>query len=321
MMRSKKVIALIIFLLLGMSQQGRTEEKSTSRVICEPVGRVLGKGFLRLKVGGLLCKGENIQVVNATKAELLCFANGQLVTVTERLPDANDCGLPNSEKSGCESAVRHGCTDLSIMNRPKIVVPYGSVSTSGRPPLSWHMVKGATSYVVEVKNKKFYWEKTVKGNTLSYPSEYPALQVASAYKVSVVAMRGESPISSSSSVINILPENKAKQIIEAVERIKSLKLPKDEEAYLDLDSIYMSESLLNSTINTLEARVKAGSQNPTLYRVLGERYLQAGYLNYAAPKFEMAAKLAATASNSVELQKARSGLELVKQYRASIVHK
>ncbi len=56
------------------------------------------------------------------------------------------------------------------------------------------------------------------------------------------------------------------------------------------------------------------SRNPTLYRVLGDRYLRAWLTNEAKRQYTKAFEIAKSSNNSKELQKAQEGLKMVKFY-------
>ncbi|WP_225226312.1 hypothetical protein [Komarekiella delphini-convector] len=109
----------------------------------------------------------------------------------------------------------------------------------------------------------------------------------------------------------MLPQSDAKQILDAVKQIKSLKLPPDEAAFLDLDAIFMSRRLLNETIETLKIRKAAGSQNPVLYRTLGDRYVEARLPEEAYREYTIAVQLAQSNGNLDELEKVQERLKLI----------
>ncbi len=89
-----------------------------------------------------------------------------------------------------------------------------------------------------------------------------------------------------------------------------LNLLPDEAAFLDLDTVYMSKRLLNETINTLKKRVVAGSSNPTLYRILGDRYLEAWLPDEAHREYTMAAQLAQSSGSLEDVLKVEAGQKL-----------
>lgn len=321
--RRKTTIALTLFFLLAsLLRQSVAEGKTTNRVSCDPVGRVLSRGFLNFASGSLLCKGDRLQVVNATKAELLCFSSGRIVTVTDNLKDASKCDS-SVERRGLWRCIAEFIPRSCVLpsNNPVLTSPYrgsrGSALINNRPFLSWQPVVKATSYIVEIDGPNVHWRKTVDGTTLLYPKEQPAMQFGNAYKVNVITYQADSPVSASSAVFNVLSESKAKQVKTVVKRIQSLNLSPDEQAYLDLNAIYGSEGLYTEAINLLKARAKAGSQNPGVYRTLGEFYLEALLPDLAENEFKIATKLAQAADNHIEFKKAQAGLEIVKRYRSA----
>ena len=321
MIRRKTTIALTLFFLLAsLLRQSVAEEKTTNRVSCEPVGRILSRGFLNFASGSLLCKGDRLQVVNATKAELLCFSNGRIVTVTDNLKDASKCDS-SVERRGLWRCIAEFIPRSCVLpsNKPVLLSPYGYILINNRPFLSWQPVVKATSYIVEIDGLDVHWRKTVDGTTLPYPKEQPAMQFGNAYKVNVITYQADSPVSASSAVFNVLSESKAKQVKTVVKRIQSLNLSPDEQAYLDLNAIYGSEGLYTEAIDVLKARAKAGSQNPGVYRTLGEFYLEAILPDLAENEFKIATKLAQAANNHIEFKKAQAGLEIIKRYRSAAI--
>lgn len=319
--RRKTTIALTLFFLLAsLLRQSVAEGKTTNRVSCDPVGRVLSQGFLNFASGSLLCKGDRLQVVNATKAELLCFPSGRIVTVTDNLEDASKCGSSVERRGLWRCAAKFTPRSCVLpSNHPVLISPYNHALIDGRPFLSWQPVVKATSYIVEIDGPNVHWRKTVDGTTLLYPKEQPAMQFGNAYKVNVITYQADSPVSASSAVLNVLSESKAKRVKTVVKRIQSLNLSPDEEAYLDLSAIYASKDLYTEAIDLLKARAKAGSQNPGVYRTLGEFYLKALLPDLAENEFKIATKLAQAADNHIEFKKAQAGLEIVKRYRSAAI--
>ncbi|MBW4676572.1 MAG: hypothetical protein KME52_21925 [Desmonostoc geniculatum HA4340-LM1] len=99
-----------------------------------------------------------------------------------------------------------------------------------------------------------------------------------------------------------------------MKQVNELALPPDEAAIWDKDAVYMSRSLLNETIETLKAREAAGSQNPTLYRVLADRYLEAWLPREALREYTLAAQLAKSTNNLDELARVKEGLKIISFY-------
>lgn len=322
--RSSAIALMLVFLdwSSAVCQQLSVTARNTIPTRCEPIGRVLSEGDRHFAAGSLICKGDRLQ--SSTTVDVLCYLNRRILTLASgTVLSEDDRCVPQARKvQPCSTSNRNNCPKPKGPgegdNNPAIVSPYDNALLNGRPLLSWYAVAGANSYTVQVSGKGVNWQKIVTGNTLVYPDSQPTMQFGNAYRITIVANGGDSPISASSSVFNLLPESEARQVMDYVKRINSLNLPKDEAAYLDLDSIYMAKNLLTETIATLEARVEAGSQNPAIYRVLGDRYLEAGLPDCAKPEYEMATKLAQTSDNLIELAKAQAGLKLVARVSGTI---
>jgi tetratricopeptide (TPR) repeat protein len=105
---------------------------------------------------------------------------------------------------------------------------------------------------------------------------------------------------------------KAKQTKAIIERIQNLNLPPDELA-VDIESVYKGQNLLTEAIEVLKERVKAKTQNPTIYRLLGDRYLNVGSPEQARREYKMAIQYAKIRGNLNELAQAQAGLELLLQ--------
>ena len=323
--RSAAIVLTTIFFgcTVGVSQYALAQPVSARRG-CEPIGRVLSKGDRYFTAGTLLCKGDRLNLKPEARVNVLCFLNRRMLTLLGgSISDVeNKCVSTRTQRIRlCSQEDRSYCPKPKgpgeENNTPELISPFSSASLTGRPFLSWYAVPKASSYTVRVDGQGQSWEKTVAGTELPYPSEQPALKFGNAYKITITANQGNSassPISASTAVVNVLPESEVRQVMQAVKQINSLNLPKDEVAFLDLDSIYMSKNLLSETIKALEARIKEGSQNPAIYRVLGDRYLEAGLPDRAKPKYEIASKLARKTANSTELARAQAGLEQVRLY-------
>jgi len=314
-------IGLVLLFLDGSSAlvaQGISNRRdSRNRLQCNPIGRIISNGDRRFKVGSLLCRGDRLQVANGATVEVLCYANRKILHLKSGAV-SNKCTPPANDVGSCTLENQSYCPKpkgpREEDNTPAIVSPYGSSILSQRPELSWYGVTGATSYTVQVNGVGVSWEKTVKNTDLSYPKEQPGLQFGNAYKITVIANHNEFPIAASTSTVNLLPYSDVKPIVEIVKRIDRLGLPQDTVASLDLDVVYMSKNLLHETIETLKSRVLAGSQNPMLYRVLGDRLLEAGLPESAKLEYTRATLLAKRADNSTELAKAQAGLQRIQLY-------
>lgn len=309
--------SISMVLLLNTSNPGEQAQAVGRHECIESNGRVISVGDRYLKPGSRLCQGDRINPINGSTVKILCYLNRSFLYIKQSTvfnaqvcePSSNEvkrCTVVNIDK--CRRKFKGPSDDN---NEPEIISPYGSSILNPRPEISWYPVARADNYTVIVEGNAVNWEIQVKNTRIQYPKEKKELQYGNAYKITVIANIGISPISASTLVINLLPESDAKQILENVQQINSLNLPPDEAAFLDLDTVYMSKFLLDESIKALKARVLAGSRNPTLYRLLGDRYLEARLLNEAQQAYTIAAQLAKTSGNISELEKMQERVKVI----------
>lgn len=319
--RSVTITLILLFLDFSsvFSQPNSGTGRSVRQLRCsEPVGKIINDADRLLPAGSFLCKGDQLQPRNGLKVKVLCLLNAGVVDLESGIVSAQCVPPPTQvQVQQCTPQSRANCRKRKgpgeDRNAPTLLNPYSSAVLNTRPFLSWYAVSGATSYSVQVRGKGVDWEKQVSTTKLPYPKEQPAMQYGNVYKVSIIANKADSPITYSSSVLIVSPESEAQQIITTIKEIKSLNLPPDELAF-DLDIVYKSQNLLTETINTLKARIEAGSQSPTLYRVLGDRYLEAGLPDSARQQYTIAAALAKQSDDSTEIAKAQAGLKRAEIY-------
>ena len=287
-------------------------KRDRNQLECDPIGRVLNNGDRRFVAGSLLCSRDWLQSKRGATVKVLCYASRKILRLKSGAVSAQ-CTSQVNKVLPCTPDNRSYCPKPKGPgegNSPALISPYSSLILNQRPSLSWYAVMGATSYTVTVSGEDINWQKTVTGTQISYPKEQPALKLGHTYKIVTMANRNDSAIGASTAVVNVLPLHQARIVWQTAKSINYLNLPPD-EAVFDLDAIYMSKALLSEAIKTLESRVASGSQDPRVYRTLGDRYLQAGLPDYAKPQYEIASELAKKSADANELAKAQAGLKLV----------
>ncbi len=319
MIRMVAFASALILLLLdfnsawGQKQSTATRHSAQQRT-CEPVGRVLSAGDRTLKLGSLLCIGDQLQPINKGTVVILCYLNQKILQLKQgSISDApNKCVPLPTQAARCTPFASNNCPKPKgpgeDRNTPVLISPYSSAILDPRPSLSWFSVNGATSYTVQVKGKGVNWSSETKSTLLPYPHQELDLESGNVYKVTVIANQGNSPLVASSAVLIVSSDMEAQQVKAMIKRIQNLNLPQDDLA-IDIDTVYMSQNLLSEAIKALEVRVRAGTKNPTLYRLLGDRYLEAGLPDIAKREYTTATTLAQKVDNAAELAKARAGLK------------
>lgn len=317
-----QVVTIALIILLSNSDDGLAQPKLVAKRVCiNELGRIISLGDRYLRAGSEICLGDKINPTNGSTVKAVCYSSRQVLEFQQSsvFGVSGICTPPQfqAERRQCTPLNRDGCPKMKgpgeDQDSLKLITPYGNILLNTRPTISWYPVKNATSYTVEVTSYEFHWETEVKDTILPYPKERKELEYGAAYTITVTANKGDSPINSPGKlVVHVLPESDVKQVLEEVNVINKLGLSADEAALNNLDIIYMSKGFLDETINSLKARVAAGSKNPTLFRVLGDRYLDAWLLDEAFREYKMAEWLAKSSGNSNELALAQSRLKLIK---------
>jgi hypothetical protein len=321
-----KIVALASISTLVVSSSSSVWGQSQLIALrqCKNVdGKVISEGDRYLPAGSPLCPGDKIHPENGATVTVLCYLNREILYINQKnFSDAsNKCAPPQVtevEKYQCTNLKPQNCPttfkgpdDDNSVPRPRLISPYisgGRILTT-RPSIYWRAVPVATSYTVEMEGNNVNWQIQVNNTLLPYPKEQSQLKFGSTYRITVLAYQGNSLISYASLVINVLPEKEQLEIGAMVKQINELKISPDEAAVKDLDTIYMSKNLVNESIETLKARVAAGSKNPEIYRVLADRYLEAGLPDKAFSEYTTAMILAKSSKNLKELSKVQEGLK------------
>ncbi len=289
-----------------------------NQVRCEPSGRVISPGDKRLQAGSLVCDGEKIELLNGGKIKFFCFSTGKILDLSSGVVSSSVCAKPDLSKSACYTSNGNFCPNtpkggVGENDEPTIIYPYTMPTLKPRPEIVWRPVVGVTSYKVRFDCYDFSWERVTNQTRLAYPPEEKALSFGQVCQIFVFAYKDDKVTGGEPSVISLLPEDEVAQIKDAVEQISKLKLPRDEAA-LDLDAVFMSRDLLDETIEQLNSVVVADTKNPTIYRLLGDRYFQAGVLDQAQRQYLRASELLKTNNNPIELRKVQEGLKIVDYY-------
>lgn len=287
-----------------------------SQLHCEPIGRIMGRGEKRFDAKSLICEKERIEVINGGFIDFFCYSSGKILKLSSGVV-SDKCSKSKSINANChptnivECFHPKGGTEDS--EEPTIISPYSTSTLNPRPEITWTPVKGANSYKVKIEGYEFGWERVVNQARLAYPSDEKPFQPGSAYTIYIFAYKDGNAFSYDSTVVNLLSVNYQEEIAFKIKRIKELGLSPDETA-LDIDAIYVSENLLSETIEMLKMATTNIRQNPTLYRVLGDRYLEVWLPNEAKREYIKASELAKSSNNSTELQKSQDGLKMVDFY-------
>ncbi|QLE45446.1 hypothetical protein FD723_34590 (plasmid) [Nostoc sp. C052] len=306
------IASILLFSNLGASGQTRpitTQNLQSGR--CEPIAKII-KGDRHWASLSKVCKSAQINPEPGSTVEVFCYLRGSILQVSAGTIGAQCLPLSARERSGCSLQNEHNCINIKGPNddpdAPKLITPYGVTSINPRPMLSWATTPGASSYIVQVEGIGVSWSLSVQNTQLPYPKDQPGLQAGNVYDVNIIAKRGEKFIASQSLLV-LVSEDRAQQVATTIKRLQSLKQSPD-EVVIDTDAVYNVQGLVDESIAVLSARAKAGSQDPAIYRLLGERYLQGDALSAATSAYGTAIALAQKVNNPDELAKAQAGAKI-----------
>ncbi|WP_318780870.1 hypothetical protein [Dendronalium phyllosphericum] len=282
-----------------------------SQVLCEPIGRIIEKGNKQFKAKSLMCEGDKLEVSKGAKVKFLCFSSGDIIWLSNGVIPSNKCEKVNTSETRCNPNNLKVCLlrkgGIGEDFEPTIIYPYTSSLMKTRPEIAWLPVLGATAYKVKVSGYDFGWERIVNQTHLTYPAQEKELPFAQAVQITVIAYRKDASPTADTFAVNLFSQEEIHQVLDTIEQINSLGLPED-EAVLDVDAVYTSRGFLDESIELLSRIVTSKSTNPTIYRVLGDRYFEAGLPDKASVQYMTASELAKKSNNSFELHKAQEGL-------------
>jgi hypothetical protein len=282
------------------------------KYVCAPVARIIN-GDLHKVMGSQVCKQDKLQPANGATVEVFCYADGDILQLSSGTIGEQCSTLSNDPNQDCVSRSRGACLKVrgteEYENTPTLITPYSPLILNTRPTLSWTPVRNAIGYIVQIKGTGVEWSKEVNSTSLPYPKDEPAMQSGIIYEVNVLAKMPEQEFIGKSSILMIMHADKAQQAKAIIERIQSLNLSPDDLA-VDLENLYKANDLLTEAIEVLKERIQAKTQNPTIYRALGDRYLDVGLPQLASPKYRIAMQYAKLRGDLNELAKAQAGLEL-----------
>lgn len=271
----------------------------------------------------LICDGDQRRSAKG-QVSAFCTIAGRAVTII---------GINNWQIPGCEPKENPQVVVCSVQNRdpcdrqkgtsrlgkqqPDLLVPYGSGRSilEGRPSLQWVPVEGADRYVIEVMGNGVHWRQPVTGNALPYPHSQSELLPGNAYQVVITAYKGSSVLSASRATLKRLGTQDATAVQTAIAQVKQLPFPQEQLGFWVTNGIYMDYGLLSESIKSLKAQIQAGTQDPAVYRLLADRYLEAGLPVEAEQMVEKAVSLAKSSNNQDELAKAQLMLRKMEAVR------
>lgn len=194
---------------------------------------------------------------------------------------------------------------------PYLISPRSTLILDDRPTISWNEVPGATSYTVRIVTEEgeIWSQENVTGTEIVYPGD-PPLQPGTYYLAIVVADTGASSQEEDvpGRTFRLLGADRANSVREAIAVLDGQQLSRDEKALLQA-YLYIGYYLRADAIETLESSVAAGSQNPEIYRLLGNLYETVALTPLAEERYLKAIELYEALGNLERVQELQQRIE------------
>ncbi|HEY9799145.1 MAG TPA: hypothetical protein V6D25_02210 [Leptolyngbyaceae cyanobacterium] len=302
------LVTVLCFTLPAWGEQNRKVNVNQNR--CDPIAKVISRGNRNWPYLKQLCSNDLIS--SAKLIEVFCYLNGTIVTISNGTV-GEGCSVSADKLRGCNEKNPGDCFKIKGPDEddlPTIITPYGVAILNPRPQISWKSSPIATSYIVQIEGQGVNWSVETKDTHLIYPQDQPALQPGNVYKLNVIAKQADEPKIADSSVFALVAQARAEKVRDIIKRLEELNMPQDELA-VDISYVYQAENLLNEAIEVLKTRVKAGSQDAKIHRLLGDLYLNVDLPSFAYEAYTNALSLAKKQSDKDELLKAQDGIDTV----------
>lgn len=194
---------------------------------------------------------------------------------------------------------------------PYLISPRSTLILDDRPTIiRWNEVLGASSYTVSIVTEEgeIWTQENVTGTEIVYPGN-PPLQPGTYYLAIVVADTGASSQEEDvpGRTFQLLGASRANSAREAIAFLDRQQLSRDEKALLQA-YLYIGYYLRAEAIEILENSVAAGSQNPEIYRLLGNLYEIVGLTPLAEERY----------LEAIELYQAMGNLDRVRELQQRI---
>jgi hypothetical protein len=315
-----------LFFLLGLGAIAPLQTRASDQIIevegSVTIRRENDSQHRSASVGTTINRGDLIRPARGSKVRVGCN-DGSIWLV----PSGQESGLG----SGCPASVatsrgriRGGDDFLAFLNQT--FVPATQILDL-QPILRWQAVSGAAQYQVQVREgDRILWQTTTRETSSPYQGE--PLQVDKNYQLVITAINLQTAPQSSSLLFRAIAPPAAADLKAKTDRIQALDLS-DEAKAIAIAALYQaaaqpntdppaSRGLLLEALPLLEAIVAADNPTPYVHRLLGDLYLQLGWIDLAQLRYQSAIDLARLAGNRQDWADAQVGLASVAAARQAV---
>jgi len=266
------------------------------------------KTYRKATTGALLHPDDFLQLSSGASASLMCGTTkkwkptpGKEVKVSE--------GCPRGTASRPRAVARAQTRAVSYPF-PYILSPRNTNILSARPLLKWNPVAGTRLYTVQLQaitGDELTWRTETADSQVAYGGE--PLKPGARYLLTVETDQKAKSTAEAGVTLafSLLPTDKAKAVAGEIAAIKQQGLLPEGEA-LALAYLYEGYNLKAEAIALLEPLVQQKSENPIVYGLLGDFYLQTQLSQKALAAYQQALTLAQKSGDLEGEGSAQAGL-------------
>ncbi|HEY9825502.1 MAG TPA: hypothetical protein V6D19_08650 [Stenomitos sp.] len=271
---------------------------------CRVIGRVV-EGDSLVKAGTALCEGQNLII----KSPILvtCIPIRRTILLSE-IKDIKQCDSKSQINRNCLTEIQSFCTRFRNhqSKKPILISPYGTTLEKNIEYITWKPVFNAQKYRISILSNADILQITANSNQAILPKIRPSSSV----QIVIEAISKERVISTSSTTINILNSAQKEQLESLIQKIDSLNIEAQEKIKMKL-SIFEKYNLIDRAIRIVSNSLDIYPSNPTLKRILGDLYLEAGFWKEAEINYQVAKKEAKISQDEKEYVLASLGLDFI----------
>jgi Tetratricopeptide repeat len=293
------VIILSSIFLLNNTTSGLAQQQGVN-IVSEVQGNVEvqhnGRNkYQQVYLGEPLSSADKLRLKSGALAKILC-SNLKIWNLDSVGEFEVALGCPSKEqilkRRGSDIS---GTRTVNYLNIPYLVSPRNTAILTQQPTLRWHLMKNATSYVVQISGEGVNWTTKVNQSMVFYPGSQP-LQAGFLYQVNITANNGASTKDFDEVAFYLLSKEDIQQVKAEVALVEQQHFNNVSQA-IALAHLYKSHNLNTDAIDVLTALVKDGKQVMAVYQLLGNIYQQVGLNELARDNYLTALKQAKVEGN------------------------
>lgn len=269
--------------------------------------------YQSVSVGAAINLGDLIRPAHGARVKVRCYDN-TVWSVPAELESGLGAGCPDSVATRSLDA-RGGDDFLEFLAQRYV---YATQVSEVNPLLRWQAILNTAQYRVQVMaGEQQLWKTTVEGNSnpvIRYTGELLKSDVD--YQLVVTAIAPQGTQTKTTLLFRRLAET---EIVTTTAAQITAQDMSDEARAIALAALYQDVAQLNTdppanrglifeAIPKLEAVVAQGSPTPYVHRLLGDLYLQVGWLESAEQRYQEAIALAHLAQDRQDWAAAQVGL-------------